>query len=99
MTIPSTPAELAAARTAPPMRSQSAGVSAELSTAINSTASTCDSEPRSLVRSVPLRLGRAIPSASVRVAIVPPVAMTTTRRTADCALVLMRRLFTTAALG
>ena len=57
------------------IRSQSAGASCELSTAIRSTTSTSSPE----VRSAPVRLGRFTPSSSVLVAIVPPV-VTTTRR-------------------
>ncbi|KWX59472.1 hypothetical protein ASJ79_30215 [Mycobacterium sp. NAZ190054] len=73
-TIPSAP-EPAASRTAAPIRSQSGGVSCELSTVSASTTST--SSPA--VRSAPDRAGRFTPSASALVEIVPPVAMTTRR--------------------
>jgi hypothetical protein len=72
MTMPSTSEEAAMA---PRIRSQSAGVSIELSTAIKSMTST--SSP--VVRSAPVRVGRLTPALSLLVAMVPPVA-TRTRR-------------------
>jgi hypothetical protein len=70
-TTPSAPL-LAALRAAAPIASQSAETSCELSTASTSTTSTS----RPAVSSAPLRAGRRTPSASVLVAIVPPVVMT-----------------------
>src|ERR1700754_3477516 len=78
MTTPSAP-PATAARTAVLIRSQSAVVSSELSTAIRSTTTTSRPE----VRSVPLRLGRRTPSAPVLVDIVPPVVITVIRPIAE----------------
>src|SRR5271168_5360047 len=75
-TKPSAPPWVAA-RAAAPITSQSGGASCELSRANTSTTSTS----RPVVNSAPLRLGRRAPSASVVVAMVPPVAMTVTRLT------------------
>ena len=72
-TIPSVLSRSEACATAPAIRSQSAGVSCELSTASASMTST--SNPA--VRSAPDRVGRFTPSASELVEMVPPVAMTT----------------------
>jgi len=57
------------------IRTQSAGVSCELSSDIRSMTST--SSPA--VSSAPLRAGRRVPSAPAAVAIVPPVLITTRR--------------------
>ena len=59
--------------TAARIRSQSASVSIEESTAIRST--TCTSRPE--VRSAPERVGRFTPWSSALVAMVPPVVTTT----------------------
>jgi hypothetical protein len=77
MTTPSMSACRASAAAAVRMASQSAGVSWELSTDIRSTTSTSSPE----TRVAPLVAGRLTPSASVLLAIVPPVAMTTRRLT------------------
>ena len=69
----------AASSAAPAIRSQSAGVSSELSTLIRSTTSTARPGSRAAVSSSPLRAGRSTPSAPALVAMVPPVVMTTRR--------------------
>ncbi|GAB7070766.1 hypothetical protein JCM12141A_50550 [Mycolicibacterium hodleri] len=78
ITTPSAP-PWAAAATAALIRSQSEGTSWELSTAIRSTTSTSTSSRSPAVRSSPVWVGRATPSAPVLVAMVPPVVITTTR--------------------
>src|SRR6516165_2811710 len=74
MTTPSAPSSIEAC-TAARIRSQSAGVSCELSSASRSTTSTS----RPAVRSAPLWVGRRTPPAPLLVEIVPQVAITVRR--------------------
>ena len=90
ITTPSAPDATAAATAAPigvPVRGRQLGaVHGEQVDDVEISAM-----PRPAIRSLPVRVGRATPSSSVLVAMVPPVVMMTTR--------LMRRLFTIAHFG